>query len=298
LGGMHVIMKKFEPLLALKLIEQHRVGSTLWIPTMINSINHLQVIPYNTDSLRVIIFGGAPAPIELIHKAETIFKNAHFLQIFGMTELAPAITYMPYEFINRNGKEAALAKKRSTSCGIPVPGVQVQIVDEKFNICDRNVIGEIACKGPNLMLGYFKNEKETQKSIIKGWFLTGDVGYIDEFGFVYIVDRKKDMIISGGENIYSVEVEACIYSHPAIQEACVFGVPHDHWGEVPIAYVVLKSGHSVPEHKLISYCREKIAHYKIPHQIKFVEELPKGGTNKILKAKLREKYWSHKSSKL
>jgi len=298
LAGCHVITSKFVPVEAYQLIEKLKITSLFLIPTMINSFNQVQNITTDTSSVLTIAYGGAPCPVEVMRRGKEIFKNAHFIQVFGTTELSPLATYMPWRYIDPDGAYKEFAHKRALSCGIPIPGVRVDIFDDDLKPVPRNTIGELVASGPNVMLGYFKNPEATKKSIVNGWYLTGDMAFMDEDGFVYIVDRKKDMIISGGENIYSAEVELCLYNHPSIVEATVFGVPHSHWGEVPVAYVVIRPGSHTTEAELIAHCRSKLAHFKCPTFVKFLDELPKGGTNKILKRKLREPYWANRSAKI
>src|SRR6202035_3833735 len=183
---------------------------------------------------------------------------------------------------------------RLLSCGRPCPGVDVRVVDESGSEVGVGQTGEVVARGANVMRGYWNNREETLSAFRNGLFRTGDVGYQDAEGYLYILDRVKDMIVTGGENVYTGEVEAVLYEHPAIREAAVFGIPDPPWGELVMACVVLKPGAVLSANDLMAYCRRSLANYKIPRRVEFLDtELPKGGSGKILKRILRERYWAH-----
>jgi long-chain acyl-CoA synthetase len=216
-----------------------------------------------------------------------------FGQGYGMTEAAPLLTGLSRED-HRAGFEAAegsLAYRRLMSAGQPVPGVTVRVVNDEMQDIKPGQVGEIIARGPNIMQGYWKLGKESAYGLRDGWLHTGDLATIDEDFYIYIVDRAKDMIVSGGENVYCVEVENAIYKHPAVLEAAVVGIPDDKWGERVHAVVVFKPGQSATEEELTETCREYIGGYKLPRSFEFVDALPKSGAGKILKRNLREKYW-------
>jgi long-chain acyl-CoA synthetase len=291
LGGTHVIIPSFKPDLALEAIERERVTATLLIPTMINFlINHPDVAKRDLSSLRIVTYGGAPMPEELVRRATQLLPCS-FCQAYGLTETSPLLTLFP-------NQEQALAgppeqMRRLLSCGREVIGVRVRVVNTRGEEVKPGEVGEIIAKGPNIMVGYWNNPQATAEAVRDGWLYTGDLATVDEEGYIYIVDRKKDMIITGGENVFSTEVENVVYTHPAVLEAAVVGVPDATWGEAIKAIVVLKPGASATEEEIIAYCRSRIAHFKVPRSVDFYEgALPKSGSGKILKRELREKYWA------
>jgi acyl-CoA synthetase (AMP-forming)/AMP-acid ligase II len=208
-----------------------------------------------------------------------------FAQIYGQGECPMTITGLNREEHDLNRPE------RLASAGTARLGVQVRIQDADGNELPRGAVGEIAVQSDLVMKGYWRNPEATNDTIVNGWMRTGDVGYMDEEGYLYILDRTKDMIISGGNNIYPREVEEVLLRHPAVQEACVFGVPDREWGEAVKAVVVLRQGHAATEEELIAFCRNHLASYKKPRSVDFVEELPKNAYGKVLKRELRAKYW-------
>jgi len=291
LGGRHVIIPSFKPDLALEAIERERVTATLLIPTMINFlINHPDVAKRDLSSLRIVTYGGAPMPEELVRRATQILPSS-FCQAYGLTETSPLLTLFPCQ-------EQVLAgppelTRRLLSCGREVIGVRVRVVNTGGEEVKPGEVGEIIAKGPNVMVGYWNNPQGTAEVLRDGWLHTGDLATTDEEGYIYIVDRQKDMIITGGENVFSTEVENVLYTHPAVLEAAVVGVPDAQWGEAIKAIVVLKPGNSATEEEIIAYCRSRIAHFKAPRSVDFFEgTLPKSGSGKILKRELREKYWA------
>ena len=290
-GSCQIPLKVFDPATALDLIEKYQVTHTLGVPTMIASIAELQHSePRDTSSLHMVAHGGSPIATEIVRRAAEAFPTAEFVHVYGMTEGSPLITGL------RNEQDL-LDVDRSRSCGQALIGVQVKIIDEAGKALPTGEVGELAARGPNIMKGYWKKPEQTDAVLRDGWYQSGDMGYMDEEGFVFLVDRAKDMIVSGGENIYCSEVEEALYKHPAVLEAAVFGVPDDAWGEAVHAVVVPRE--DVTPEELIEFCRKHIAGYKLPKAITLsAEELPKSGPGKILKRELREPFWKGRQRKV
>jgi len=289
-GGTHIIIKKFDPQLVLETIERERVSYTLLVPTMINFvIRHPGAEKYDLSSLKQIIYGASPIPVEVLKQAMKLF-GCKFIQGYGLSEASPLLTVLSAEDHVTEGSEKQL--RRLTSCGREIVGVEVRVVNESGNEVKPGEVGEIIARGPNIMQGYWKKPEETARAIRGGWLYTGDMAIVDEENYIYLVDRKKDMIVTGGENVYSTEVENALYTHPAIKEAAVIGVPDERWGEAVKAVVVLKPDISATEAEIIAHCQKWLANYKVPKSVDIIEgELPKSGAGKILKRELREKYW-------
>ena len=290
-GGTHVFIPAFAPQLTLEAIEQHKVTVTILVPTMINiMVNFPGLSAYDTSSVRLIMFGASPMPVDRLLAATRAFGQK-FVQAYGMTETAPLLTAMQPSWTKFDGSDED--NRRIASCGREISGVEVRIVNETTGEDIKpGEFGEIIARGPNVMLGYWHREKETAEALRDGWMHTGDVATIDDQNFIYIVDRAKDMIISGGENIYTAEVENALYEHPAVLEAAVIGIPDEQWGEAVLAVVVLREGAEATEHELIQHCRGLIAGYKCPKKVIFqTDPLPKSGPGKILKTELRKPYW-------
>ena len=291
LGGTHVIIPAFKPDLALEVMERERVTATLMIPTMINFlIHHPDVGRRDLSALRHVAFGGSPMPAETARQAMQTLPCA-FTHLYGLTEAAPLLTFLPPEQHVADGPPEKV--RRLLSCGREVIGVRVRVVNPQGRDVEPGEVGEIIAKGPNNMVGYWNKPQETADALRDGWLYTGDLATVDEEGYIYIVDRKKDMIITGGENVFSTEVENVLYTHPAILEAAVVGVPDASWGEAIKAIVVLKPGVQASAEDIMAYCRMHIAHFKVPRSVDFYEgALPKSGSGKILKRELRDKYWA------
>jgi len=293
-GGTHTFVAGFTPQATLEAIEKYRVTKTILVPTMINFlVNFPGVRDFDTSSLDLVVFGASPMPTDRLLAAVRAF-GPKFVQAYGMTETAPLLTAMKLGWTRFDGGEKDI--RRLASCGRQVSGVEVRVVNQKTGAdVSPGEVGEIIARGPNVMLGYWKRPAETAAALRNGYMYTGDVATVDEENFVYIVDRAKDMIISGGENVYSVEVENALYEHPAVLEAAVIGVPDPNWGEAVLAIVVPKEGVAVTEHELLDHCHALIAGYKCPKQIIFRDvPLPKSGPGKILKTELRKPYWEGK----
>ena len=290
LGARHVFMRQFNPQEWLELVRRERVTVSLLVPTMINAIvNFPGVERYDTSSLRLITFGASPMPEDRLRAAMKVL-GCGFSQLYGMTETAPFATQLVPEDMVTEGDERLV--RRLGSCGREIAGVQVRVVREDDAEVAPGEVGEIVMRGPNVMLGYWRQPEVSAETLRGGWMHSGDLATVDEEGYVYIVDRKKDMIITGGENVYSTEVEDALYRHPAVLEAAVIGVPDEKWGERVHAVVVLKAGQQAEAAELSDFCRQHIAGYKIPRSVEFAEALPKTGSGKIQKADLREKHWS------
>lgn len=289
-GATHAFIPYYEPGQMLEAIERYRVTLGLAIPTMLNMlINHPDFGKFDLSSLRYISYGAAPMPLALLKRALNEL-SCDFVQGYGMTELSPLCSYLPAEDHRTEGTPAQM--KRLKSAGIPIFTAEVKVFDENDNEVPRGEVGQICARGPMVMKGYWKQPEATAEALRNGWMHTGDAGYMDEDGYIYLVDRTKDMIVTGGENVYSVEVEAALYEHPAVLEAAVIGIPDEQWGEAVHAVVHLKSKQTATDEELIHHCHKLIANYKCPKSISFSEsELPKSGPGKILKRDLRAPFW-------
>ena len=292
LGGTHAHVRSFEPRRVLETIQQEKVTSMLLVPTMINMLVNTEGIEsYDLSSFQKLMYGASPIAVDVLKKA--IDKlGCQFAQAYGMTEASPVLTVLRPEHHVVDGDERLL--RRLKSCGQPILNVDVKIVDPEGKEVPYGTVGEVIARGPNIMQGYWNRPEETAKALRGGWYWSGDLAVMDEDRFVYIVDRQKDMIITGGENVYSVEVESALYQHPAVFVAAVIGVPHVRWGEAVKAVVALKPGQEASEEELIAHCRRYLAGYKVPKSVDFVAALPKSGAGKILKRNLRDQYWAEK----
>ncbi|HEX6032379.1 MAG TPA: long-chain-fatty-acid--CoA ligase [Tepidiformaceae bacterium] len=294
-GGHHVFIPGFAPQATLEAIQQHRVTKTILVPTMINAVlNFPELDQYDKSSLDTILYGASPMPVDRLQAAVKAF-GPKWVQAYGMTETAPFQTAMQAHWLQYDGSESD--NKRLASCGREISGVEVRVVDPATGEDVKpGQVGEVIARGPNVMLGYWKREKESADALRGGYMHTGDLATIDEENFIYIVDRAKDMIISGGENIYSTEVESAIYEHAAVLEAAVVGVPDDRWGEAVLAAVVPKEGATLTAEEIIAHCHTLIAGYKCPKRVVVQQEpLPKSGPGKILKTEIRKPYWEGQS---
>jgi len=284
-GACQVTIPKFSPQIFCETVERERVTHTVLVPTMINLLTQFPDLrKFDLSSLEVLAYGGSPMAPELIRRIRELLPNLKLVQVYGLSETGFLTGLQDQEH----------TEDRLLSCGRPCPGVDVQVVDELGKQVANGHHGELVARGANVMRGYWNNREETGVAFRDGLFRTGDIGYQDAAGYFYILDRLKDMIVTGGENVYSGEVEAVIYQHPAILEAAVFGVPDPQWGEIVMACVVLKPGRALSAAELIAHCKRALANYKVPRRIEFFEtELPKSGSGKILKRTLRERFWAH-----
>jgi fatty-acyl-CoA synthase len=291
-GGTHVMIKKFEPERVFQLIEEEGITLAAMVPTMVSMLLNSPELPnYDLSSLDRLVVGGAASPPAFVRAVEEQL-GCTYIASYGLTETTPVLTFATLKDhlkdLPREEQDALKAR-----AGLPVPTVDLRVVDEAG--CDiepdGKAIGEVVVKSNVVMAGYWGDPDATAATFDEdGWFHTGDMATMDQEGYIQIADRKKDIIISGGENISSLEVERVLYSHPAVLEAAVIAVPHEFWGEVPKAVVCLKSGEKASEEEILDHCHESLARYKVPKSVEFVEELPKGGTGKILKNVLKQRY--------
>ncbi|MBW1777703.1 MAG: long-chain-fatty-acid--CoA ligase [Deltaproteobacteria bacterium] len=296
-GGTHVMVGQFEPEPVMAVIVEKRITLSNLIPTMLNLIvKHPKVKTYDFSSLRVVLSGGAPIAPELIRMIMETF-GCDYIQTYGMTETSPYLTFsLLKDHLRQLPEEEQLMYKSKT--GRPFMAVELKVVDDQLNPVapDGRQVGEIMVKGDTVTPGYWNRPEESEKAFVDGWLRTGDLAVMDAEGYVNIVDRKKDMILSGGENIYSTEVEYVLYMNPKILEAAVFGVPDETWGEAVKAAVVLKPGETATPEELIAFCKTHLASYKAPKSVDFIEALPKTGSGKIFKKALRDPYWQGKTT--
>ncbi|MFB3923290.1 MAG: fatty acid--CoA ligase [Terriglobia bacterium] len=293
-GGRHVMIRKFDPLNVLRLVHQERVTRLQMVPAMmIAMINHPDFSKYDLSSVKEVMLGGAPSNTALIREVEQKIPSCVAKGGYGLTETSPVLT-IAHMKDHLKGDPEDLALKRKATAGYAIAGCEIRVVD----IDDHDVrpdgteIGEVIVRSDVVMGGYWNQPEDTARAIREDWFHTGDLAVVDEEGYILIVDRAKDMILSGGENIASAEIERVIYGHPAVLECAVIAVPDEQWGEVPKALVSLKSGQSATQAEIIERCRTHLAGFKVPRSVEFLDALPKGGTGKILKKVLREKYWA------
>lgn len=288
-GGGHSFIPKFDPEATLKAIAKDKVTNCLLVPTMVNMmVNFPGLKDYDLSEFRRVMYGASPMPEAVLLKAMSLMPNCAFMQGYGMTETSPLITFLEGKYHTLEGPYAG----RLTSAGRAGVAVELKIADENDNEVPIGEVGEVLTRGPHVMKGYWKMEELTKETLRGGWMHTGDMAYMDEDGFIYIVDRSKDMIISGGENVYSTETENAIYQHLAVKECAVIGIPHKDWGEQVHAVVVLHDGQKLTEDELKKHCAELIAGYKCPRSVSFQEEaLPVSGAGKILKTELRKPFW-------
>ena len=284
-GAAQVAIPRFTPQDFCQTVERARVSHTVLVPTMINLLTQFPELgKYDLASLDEIAYGGSPMAPELIRRTREVLPGVRLVQGYGLSETGFLTALRDDEHVGQ----------RLTSCGRPAAGIEVRVVDGSGAEVKAGEAGELIARGANVMRGYWNNPKETAQAFLDGWFRTGDVGRQDADGFFYILDRLKDMIVTGGENVYSGEVEAVIYQHPAVLEAAVFGIPDPKWGELVAACVELKPGKILSGDELIDHCRRSLANYKVPRRVEFSDtELPKSGTGKILKRVLRERFWDH-----
>ncbi len=295
-GSTHVFIPMFTPAGTIQAIGEKKSTHALLVPVMIQMIiNDPTVKDADMSSLEFVLYGASPIAESVLIQAMETFSSAAFAQGYGQTELAPLATMLGTKYHTTEGPFAGKLK----SAGQAIPCVEIRIVGEDGAELPAGGIGEITVKGPNAMVGYWNKPEETAVSLRNGWVHTGDAGYMDDEGFIFLVDRVKDMIVSGGENVYSAEVENAMHNHPAIDQAVVIGIPHAEWGEQVHAEVILKEGQTATEEDIIAKTKEYIANYKCPRSIKFrTEPFPLSGAGKLLKRDVRKPYWVGKERQI
>jgi acyl-CoA synthetase (AMP-forming)/AMP-acid ligase II len=282
LGGRHVMVPFFEPAAVLAAVEKHRVTDILLVPTMIQMlVDHPAIGDHDLSSLRRLLYGGSVISEGVLERTMRVLPDVKLTQAYGMTELAPVATLLGPD--DHRGD-------RIRSAGRAAPHTEVEVVTPDGAVAKTGTVGEIRVRGDNVMAGYWNSPDETAAVLRDGWMHTGDAGYLDADGFLHVVDRLKDMIITGGENVYSAEVENALSRHPAVQSAAVIGLPDERWGERVHACVVTAPDTTVTAGELQAFLREHIAGYKVPRSIDFVGELPTSGAGKVLKRVLRESH--------
>lgn len=289
LAATAAIMPRFDPLTVLQDIERHRLTKLPLVATMLDMVvNHPQIAEFDLSSVRKITYGASPIHERILTRSLEVFPRAEFCQVFGQTEGGPTVTVLPPKYHVTSGPNAGKLK----SAGIPIIGVELKIVDEQDRELPCGQTGEICVRSPGVSPGYWNLPAVTAEALRGGWMHTGDAGYLDEDGFLYIADRIKDMIISGAENVYPAEVEAVLLKHEAIIECAVIGIPSEKWGEQVHAIVRTADGEPLLEQDLIDYCRQYLAGYKCIRSVEFRKEaFPLSAANKVLKRELRKPYW-------
>jgi long-chain acyl-CoA synthetase len=287
-GAAHVITP-FDPPTVLDLMQSEAITSVLGVPTMVAAVAEEQAArPREVGSVRLFVHGGSPMATDVLRRARDAFATTEFIEIYGATETWFATA--------QRHKERMLDSPLVKSCGKPIAGASVRVINLTSGVASHGEIGEILVRGPSVMQGYWNKPVQTAEAFVEGWYRTGDLGYQDAAANVFLVDRAKDMIISGGENVYSTEVEDALYSHPMVLEAAVFAVPDERWGERVHAAVVLRGPATRDE--LVAHCRARIAAYKVPRTIDLTNELPKSASGKILKSELRKPYWDGRTTSI
>ena len=290
-GATHVVMPKFDAHEVLRNIERYRATHMYLPPTALyNLLAHPQVRDFDHSSLRVLLLAGSPVAPDKLKEAVEVFGPC-VCQSYGQTEAPMLVTFLDCETLA--SAAAGVHPERLASCGKPTSAVRLAIMNDAGKILPSGERGEVVVRGSLVCGGYYKLPEATAEIRTHGWHHTGDVGYLDEDGYVYIVDRKKDMIISGGFNVYCAEVEAAIMARPEVYECAVIGIPHDHWGEAVKAFVVLRPGSTLSDAALISHCKQKLGGVKAPKSVEFCEEIPKTAAGKIDRKKMRAPYWEH-----
>ncbi len=284
-GAANVVLPAFDPGAALDLIENEGITCAIAVPAMLAAMVEVQASsPRDVSSLRWLSHGASPIALEVLKRALDLF-GCELIHLYGATELSPLATVFRHE-------DDELDTERAKSCGTAPPGIALQIRGSDGAALPPGEVGEVTVKGPNVMVGYWNKPEQTAAALVEGWYSTGDLGYLDGDGYLFLVDRSKDMIVSGGENVYCTEVEDAIYTHPAVLEATVFGIPDERWGEAVHAVVVRRDGAELDEAALIDHCKGLIGGYKVPKSVSFSDDaLPKSGPGKVLKRTLRAPFW-------
>ncbi len=284
-GARNIILREFEPGLVLDCIQRYRITKLFLVPAAMRMVlEHPKVNKTDFSCLKYITYAASPIPLDLLREAMAVFK-CDFVQLYGMTETTGGATYLPPCDHDVSGNE------RMRSAGKPFPGVTIKVVDREGREVPARTLGEICIKSPANMVGYWNLPEENSQTLINGYVHSGDIGYVDEDGYVYLLDRAKDMIRSGAENVSPAEVEGVLCGHPAVAEVAAIGVPDERWGEAVKAIVVLKVGHSATPEELIAFARRHIAGFKLPKSVDFAPTLPRNPTGKVLRRELRRPYW-------
>jgi long-chain acyl-CoA synthetase len=293
-GAANIVQPAFSPDVTLDLIESEKITCAIAVPSMLAAMVESQTTaPRQVSSLRWISHGASPVALEVLKRSCELFDCEH-IHLYGATELSPIAAVFRFE-------EAFLDDpQRAKSCGTAPPGVNLQIRDAQGAILPNGEVGEVTVQGPNVMIGYWNKPEQTAAALdANGWYSTGDVGFLDDEGYLYLVDRSKDMIVSGGENVYCTEVEDAIYSLAGVLEATVFGIPDEQWGEAVHAVVVPREGTDLDDAAVINHCRGLIGGYKVPKSVTFqADPLPKSGPGKVLKRELRAPFWDGKDRQI
>ena len=285
-GAKGVVAREFDPTKVLDYIEKDHISKMFMVPAALQIVvRQPRAREVDYSRLSHILYGAAPIPLDLLRECMEVF-GCGFVQQYGMTETTGTVVYLPPEDHDPAGS------RRMRAAGLPMPGVELKVIDEAGNSLPPNTVGEVAIRSASNMAGYWKLDEATRKTIdAEGWLRTGDAGYLDEDGYLFIHDRVKDMIISGGENIYPAEVESAVYGHPHVAEVAVIGVPDEKWGEAVKAVVAPKPGVTPDPDDIIAFARTRIAHFKAPKSVDFVAALPRNASGKILRRELRAPYW-------
>lgn len=289
LGGAHAFLPQFTPTNLLRALQDLKVSWLMMAPTMIVMVlRELKPADFDLRHLRAFLYGSAPMAPEWINKAIDAFPGVEIAQGYGLTETSPILTYL--DFAEHRKAIDSGDHTRLTAAGRPIVGVDMRICDHEGREVALGEPGEVVVRAPNVTIGYLNMPKETAAAIRDGWFHTGDVGRMDEDGFMYLLDRKNDMVVTGGENVYSVEVEQAIYQHPDVVECAVVGIPDEKYGEALFAAIVIQPGKTLTSDQIVEHCRSRIGGYKIPRQMAIVQQLPKSAMGKILKSELRRMF--------
>ena len=293
-GAANVIQPAFDPGGALDIVAAENITCAIAVPSMLAAMVESQTSqPRDVSSLRWLSHGASPIALEVLKRSLELFE-CELIHLYGATELSPLATIFRHEDTFLDDPQ------RAKSCGTAPPGINLQVRDLEGNELPRGEVGEVTVQGPNVMAGYWNKPEQTADALdADGWYSTGDVGFLDSEGYLYLVDRSKDMIVSGGENVYCSEVEDAIYTNPGVLEATVFGIPDDQWGEAVHAVVVARDGADLDEAAIIDHCRTQIGGYKVPKSVAFqTDPLPKSGPGKVLKRELRAPYWDGKDRQI
>ena len=286
-GAKGVVAREFDPFRVLDFIEQDRISKMFMVPAAMQIVvRQPRAREVDYSRLKYILYGASPIPLDLLRECMEVF-GCGFCQQYGMTETCGTIVYLPPEDHDPAGNP------RMRAAGLPMPGVEIKVIDEQGNSVPAGTVGEVATRSVANMAGYWNLDAATKATIGEdGWLRTGDAGYLDEDGYLFIHDRVKDMIISGAENIYPAEVESAVYGHPAVAEVAVIGIPDEKWGEAVKAVVALKPGQTATADEIIAFARSRIAAFKAPKSVDFIDALPRNASGKILRRELREPYWA------